>query len=191
MLDNYDMLNIQLSSFSLPEAHKNTVNQWLSNKIQSSLNLNDIFELSEEDYKTLITIFNLYRQSPNTYAFYFSGAGVGRGTAIIPEHLIKYFEVSKPSNKVHIFDRIQGTFQTHKLVEEYVKNSNINNSIYIYETNNRNLFKFLDQSIDFNYTPEGRMLKSTFLVFNLMILKYRVWLKKRYISKINLVIFIN
>lgn len=116
---------------------------------------------------------------------------MGRGTAIIPEHLIKYFEVSKPSNKVHIFDRIQGTFQTHKLVEEYVKNSNINNSIYIYETNNRNLFKFLDQSIDFNYTPEGRMLKSTFMVFNLMILKYRVWLKKRYISKINLVIFIN
>lgn len=90
---------------------------------------------------------------------------MGRGTAIIPEHLIKYFEVSKPSNKVHIFDRIQGTFQTHKLVEEYVKNSNINNSIYIYETNNRNLFKFLDQSIDFNYNNKLLYVKVNVLGF--------------------------
>ena len=69
----------------------------------------------------IITIFNLYRQSPNTYAFYFSGAGVGRGTAIIPEHLIKYFEMNnglltskKKTNGKYQFFRQYAIFESFK-----------------------------------------------------------------------------
>jgi hypothetical protein len=150
--------------------HKEFINNWLSNRIQSSID--DKFNLSDEDYKSLIHILDFFKKpNSNTYAFLFSGDKPATcRTYLIPENRIKYFEGSKPW--VPLFT-IEGFFPSKEIAENHLKTLNINNGSYIYNPFSFKLLKYTNSGLDSNIQNRilyVKMINNSYLPYDPIIL---------------------
>jgi hypothetical protein len=136
--DNNDNECYKLYGFNISNEHKYLIDDFLSKKI--NIAIKDNFDFSNDEYNTLITIFDLHKFPENLYGFYLLGS-INRNsikTILIPPSQFKYFEVNNPSNKVSIFEQ-QDRF-TEK-IDDQLNSPNTIDGDYIYIKRNNMLLK--------------------------------------------------
>jgi len=134
---------LSVAASFLPE-HKEIINNFLLQRIKEEIQLN----LSEDDYKTLIVMFDFLKpRASNPCGFYISHLHYH----LIPYNKLKYFEASKnpPLSYVHIFNN-EGKFFNKDSVENHVRSLNINKMFFVHDQGTSTLLRLIGK-LDLNY----------------------------------------